>query len=96
MNQAFENWLKSARHDLEKLGVMISTKDGHQTGSFEVNLDSSRFVGTICFWPPNIYEFGFNAYITGEEVVFETINFDKSEELEVYLNRLFFEKLVNV
>ncbi|MBC8238966.1 MAG: hypothetical protein H8E30_00680 [Alphaproteobacteria bacterium] len=96
MNQAIENWLNSARHDLELLGIRVTHSENYQPGSFHVDLENNQFLGGVCFWPPNVYEFQFHRLSSGEIIVLETKNFDDARQLKVYLDHLVFDTLSKI
>lgn len=94
MNDALKYWSKAVSNDLDARGINVTIVNGHQPESYSINLDSDRFVGTICFWPGNNFEIQFNDCHSGEVILLETASFDVPEELQEYLNQLIFEKLV--
>ena len=53
-----------------------------------VDLDGPRFVGTICFWPPDRFEFQFNASDSGEVAILETKRFSNKERLAAFVEEL--------
>jgi hypothetical protein len=93
MNNALKDWLNDASNEFDTLGIISSISNGYQPDSYSVNLDSSKFVGTICFWPDNKFEFQFNDCNTGDIILLETIYFDFPLQLRIYLDKLIFEKL---
>lgn len=71
----------------------MSIMEGKQTDSYCANLDSAQFVGTICYWPKDIFEFQFNDCASGEVIVLETLSFENPTSLGTYLHELIFKKL---
>lgn len=63
--------------------------------SFTINLESSKYVGIICYWPrTNTFEFQFNICETGDVALLKTEEFTKKEDVETYLKQIIKEKLI--
>lgn len=93
MNNALKDWLYSVSNEFNRLGISVNISDGYLPESYSVNLDSIKFVGTICFWPSDKFEFQFNSCDTGDVILLDTLFFNIPAELESYLNELVFVKL---
>lgn len=82
-------WLASAQGRLQTLGYEISINEhGGSTTGTAVDVDGRGLVGTICYWPPYTFEFGFNASESGEEVILETKEFSSKDSLAQFIEEL--------
>lgn len=93
MNNALKDWLNDVSHELDNLGIRVSIANGYQPGSYSVNLDGYNFVGTLCFWPNDKFEFQFNNCNTGNVILLETLYFDSPLQLKAYLDEWVLTKL---
>jgi len=88
MDNLLTQWLATARPKLEQQGFKLKFTEGPGPGSCSVDIDSSYVVGGICFWPGNIFEFGFNDCESGKEVLLETMTLDSVEKLDNHFDSL--------
>ncbi len=94
MSNLLLKWLETARTRMEGLGYTVSYKDAIASGScVSVKLDGSEFLGGICHWPPDLFEFQFHDASSGEVVVLETLRFDDVESLCSHVDRLIKDRL---
>lgn len=83
------DWLATAQERLQALGYEISVNEqGGSTTGTAVDVDGRGLVGTICYWPPNTFEFGFNAAESGEEIVLETKSLSSKDSLARFIDEL--------
>jgi|GEM_PF-4955347 len=94
MNDALKDWLNDVFNELRNLDISVTISDGYKPKSYNVNMDSNKFVGTICFWPDDIFEFQFNDCKTGDIILLDTVSFNSPSQLRDYLDKLIFEKLI--
>jgi hypothetical protein len=93
MKNALRDWLQVERDNLKRQGISVSFLEGKQADSYSANIDSSKFVGTICYWPEYTFEFQFNDCESGDVIVLETVSFDNPSLLGAYLDKLIYKKL---
>lgn len=82
-----EKWVEITRGELEEKGYSIEYRNHDQQQS-SVDIDGSRFIGTITHWPDDLYEIQFNDVLSGEVVVLETARLENVEHLTVRLRLL--------
>lgn len=82
-------WLGENRDDLRSRGFRASINDhgGSTTGS-AVDLEGRGILGTICHWPPDTFEFGFNSADSGEEIFLQTKSFGDKASLALFVDSL--------
>lgn len=66
-----KDWVELSKSELKKTGFIVTMTEDDRCTS--VDLDGDEFVGTICFWKPNRFEFQFNFCETGEVAVLDTV-----------------------
>ena len=82
-------WLSSAEARLEELGYEARLHHQGQPGpSTAVDVDSSNFVGTITHWPPDKFEFQFNACDSGHVVILEIASIQTHDVLAGHIEAL--------
>ena len=82
-------WLRLARAQLEEAGFECRVQDRNQsTTCTAVDLDGRRFVGTISHWPPDKFEFQFNACDSGEVAILETKSFSSKASVAKFVKEL--------
>lgn len=94
MYNALKHVLNAKRDVLAKDGIVVTFADGYQQGSYSANLDSSKYVGTITFWPENRFEFQFNSCESGDVVIADTKEFQTEADLDAFLVDLVATKLI--
>jgi len=80
--------LESLSSLLEGYGYTVKYVEGSPVGVCSANLDSSKYVGTVTYWPDTRFEFQFNSCESGEVVILETKEFFQEQELELYIREL--------
>ena len=86
MANMLKDWLKTSRTNLEDRGFTVNIAQGYLSTS--VDIDSNRFVGGICFWKPNKFEFQFHDCDSEEVVFLETVELDSLHSITEYLEAL--------
>ena len=94
MNDLLSQWITQNRSTLEARGFVITLKKQHVGGCYGVDLGSSTVVGSIAYWPPELFEFQFNSCATGDVVVLETCSLASIQDLNSFFDALQQEKLV--
>jgi len=94
MKNLLEIVLESLSSLLESYGFTIKFMEGNPVGVHSANVDSSKYVGTITYWPDTRFEFQFNSCESGEVTILETKEFSQEQELELYIKELVTKKLV--
>ena len=81
------DWLNSARSGLNQRGYSVQAKAiaGEWQVSISVDIDGPKFVGGICHWPPNLFEFQFNNIDSGDVILLETVNLESVKEISDYV-----------
>jgi hypothetical protein len=92
-NNILQQWVDLNHGELESLGLRVSFPSAGNERCTSVNIDSASFVGTICFWPINMFEFQFNDCKTGDVIVIETAELDSVEVLDTHFRQLWQDKL---
>lgn len=86
-NNLLINWYNFAEFELMQQGFKLKiTNMGHSPTGTSLTLDGPNFVGGICYWRPDVFEFLFYENSTGNEVVLETLNFDNILDLNKHIN----------
>ncbi len=88
MKNSLRNVLEFHGDLISSHGIVLSFKDENINGSYSVNMDSSKYVGTVTYWPETQFEFQFNSCSSGEVVFLETKEFDKESELSIFVENL--------
>ncbi len=87
-------WFEAARPRIERLGYTATYKDAIAPNScVSVNLDGKEYLGSICHWLPDLFEFQFHDTSSGEVVVLETLHFDNVETLGKHVDSVIDDKL---
>jgi len=94
MSNALKDVLNAKRDLLANNKVKVSFTDGQQEGSYSANLDSTKYVGTITYWPDSRFEFQFNSCKSGDVVILDTKEFQTESELATFIEDLFATKLI--
>lgn len=82
-------WLEENRDDLWSRGFRASVNDhGGSTTGTAVDLEGRGILGTICHWPPDTFEFGFNFAESGEEIFLQTKNLGDKTSLALFVDSL--------
>ena len=81
------DWLEIARPGLNQRGYSVKAQGvaGEWQRSISVEIDGSKFVGGICHWPPNLFEFQFHDFESGEVILLETVNLENVKEISDYV-----------
>ena len=95
MNDLLPRWVERVRSSLTAKGMVVTLVDGAEAGNCSVDIDCAEFVGTICYWPEHLFEFGFNDCKSGKEIVLETRSLQTIDELDAYFDELLRTKLSN-
>lgn len=95
MNDLLPRWVERIRSSLTAKGMVLKFVEGVRAGNCSVDIDSSKFVGTVCYWPEYLFEFLFIDCETGKEILLETRSFQTIDELDAYFNELLRTKLAN-
>ena len=82
MSNLLINWFKISENDLKDKGFETSVNNESNDLSTSINIDSNMFVGTICFWKPNKFEFQFNDCETGDVILLESLELNNIEAIE--------------
>lgn len=85
--------LESLSSLIESHGFTVKIVEGTPVGVYSANLDSSKYVGTITYWPDTRFEFQFNSFESGEVTILETKEISQERELELYIRELVTNKL---
>ncbi|MBI3560330.1 MAG: hypothetical protein HY080_01240 [Gammaproteobacteria bacterium] len=93
MDNALRDWLDAERNRLGKYGVTIKIVENFQPRSYGADIDCANFVGSICYWPENIFEAIFNDCGTGNVLILETNTFNKFSDFDAYMRDLLFRRL---
>ena len=93
MNDILPKWLERVHPALTARGMVLTVAKGQQAGNCSVNIDSDHFVGTICYWPENQFEFQFNDCKSGEAIILESDMLYTVDELDIYFADLILKKL---
>ncbi len=80
------DWVELSKSELEKKGFTVTTSEDNSCIS--VNLDGDKFVGTICFWKPNQFEFQFNNCDTGDVAVLDSVELGSINDISEYFQGL--------
>ena len=88
MKKCLRGVLKSHDDLISRHGIALSFKDENIDGSYSVNMDSSKYVGTVTYWPETRFEFQFNSCNSGEVVFLETKEFESEADLSVFIEKL--------
>ena len=83
------DWLELVGTSLDSAGYEYRIQtEGQSKTCTAVDLDGRRVVGTICYWPPDTFEFYFIEPDSGSVVVLETRKFSDVAKLRAYLEDL--------
>ena len=88
MKNSLKNVLESHDDLISSHGIALSFKDENIVGSYSVNMDSSKYVGTVVYWPEAQFEFQFHSCASGEVVFLETKVFETESQLSVFVESL--------
>jgi hypothetical protein len=80
------DWVEQSKSELEKKGFTVTMSE--DTSCTSVDLDGDKFVGTICFWKPNQFEFQFNDCETGDVAILDTIELGSISDISEYFQGL--------
>jgi len=80
------DWVEISKSELEKKGFRVTMSVDDSCTS--VDLDGDKFVGTICFWKPNQFEFQFNNCDSGDVAVLDSIQLGSINEISEYFQGL--------
>ena len=80
-------WLEFARDRLNQRGYSVKAQAiaGEWQRSISVDIDGPTFVGGICHWPPNLFEFQFNDIDSGDVIFLETVNLENLKDIADYV-----------
>lgn len=80
-------WLEFAREGLNQRGYSVKAQAiaGDWQRSISVDIDGSKFVGGICHWPPNLFEFQFNDIDSGDVIFLETVTLENLKDISDYV-----------
>ncbi len=93
MDDALKNILLEKSKLLHSLGIRQTIRDEPQAGSYSVDLDSTKYVGGIMYWPSGLYEFQFNSCESGNVILLETKSFSSKQELANFIEDLLLNRL---
>jgi len=94
MENMLRKWAVEAKPELERRGYFVQFNEPEfpQQG-VSVSLESKDFVGDICHWQPDVFEFGFLSVLTGKDIVLETVNLGNLAALNAYVMELLTTRL---
>ncbi len=84
MKNLLQEWYDNTRLHLEQKGYALTIAAGPAANSMSLDIDGDTFVGTICYWSPDVFEFQFNACDSGEVIVLETVRLGSLEKVMPY------------
>ena len=84
MKNLLQEWYDHTHLHLEKKGYALTIAAGPAAHSMSLDIDGDTFVGTICHWSPDVFEFQFNACDSGEVIVLETVRLGSLEKVMAY------------
>lgn len=64
-------WVDNSKLDLERKGYSVNFME-YEQGQCSVNIDGCEYVGTIVYWPEDLYEVQFNNARNGEIALLTT------------------------
>lgn len=85
---SLKNFLSLQGELISSLGISLKFTDEYMDGSYSVQLDSTKYIGGVCYWPENVFEFQFLSLPSGDEVLLETKEFEEESELASYFTAL--------
>ena len=89
MDNLLLRWFENRKSGLESAGWSLVFTDGDANSrSWSVQIECEALVGGICHWHPELFEFQFNDYESGEVLDLETRKFDDEEPLGLYVQAL--------
>lgn len=95
-NNLLIKWFNFAEFKLAQKGFKLKiTNMGDSPIGASITIDGLNFVGGICHWKPDVFEFLFYENLTGNEVVTNTTNFDNILDLDSHINSIL-KKLENL
>lgn len=80
------DWVAQSKSELEKKGFTVTMSE--ETSCTSVDLDGDKFVGTICFWKPNQFEFQFNDCDSGDVAVLDSVELGSINEISEHFQGL--------
>jgi hypothetical protein len=69
---ALNDWLNQVGPGLEATGFTLQYVN-HGQGQSSLQIDNADVVGTITYWPPDLFEFQFNRTGDGQVIAIETV-----------------------
>lgn len=94
MENLLFKWATEAKPDLERRGYsLVIVKSDIPYPGIYVDLDSEDFVGRVCHWQPDLFEFHFLRVPDGKDILLETVNLGSLEELNAYVQELLATRL---
>ena len=84
MKNLLQEWYDNTHLHLERKGYTLTIATGPAANSMSLDIDGETFVGTICHWSPDVFEFQFNACASGEVIVLETVRLGSLEKVVDY------------
>lgn len=94
-NNLLIEWFNFAKFELVQKDFKLKiTNMGDSPIGASITIDGPNFVGGICHWMPDIFEFLFYENSTGNEILLETANFDNILDLNKHID-LILKKLEN-
>ena len=84
MKNLLKEWYDNTHLYLEQKGYALTIAAGPSAHSMSLDINGATFVGTICYWSPDVFEFQFNACVSGEVIVLETVRLGSLEEVMDY------------
>jgi len=94
MDNSFRYMLQSLRTLISEKGYTAVLKEDSMPRSCSIDVDGSKYVGTITGWPNGIFEFQFNSCKTGDVVILETKRFSNDDSLKEHMRVLLEMKLL--
>lgn len=89
MTNVLNSWIDLSKSKITELGFTITTESSRNDSSMSVNIDGDKYIGTICFWAPDVIEIQFNDCLTGEVVYLKTENVKSVDNLSQMISVAF-------
>jgi len=92
MKNLLVEWLNTTKNELESRRFVVTLNNDEAGTCTSVDVDSERFIATICFWEQNRFEFQLTDCDSGEVRCIETVELNSVAEVSTFFNA-FLEKL---
>lgn len=94
MRNILKEWFDINYYDISKKGFRASYYPGELPDSGCVNIDSTKTVGTISFWPEHQFEFHFFDCVSGDVLLMLEISLTDKDSLAAFFNDSILPKIV--